>query len=404
MHSDHGDASSKVKEEQDSHVGDASSKSSDEKEEHPQNSLPKVTEEEEEHLRDASFHMKTEDEFSQSDSASPFGNPVDKPQGIPPTEEDDNDDVQIIENNDDQVSNSSNQLVLYDPALTNSTRVIEPVPEVPPQYHQSQPFPFRNYTQNHQSRVLPAVGAFTVQCANCFKWRLIPSKEKYEEIRESILQEPFVCESAREWRPDISCDDPADINQDGSRLWAIDKPNISQPPPGWQRLLRIRGEGSTKFADVYYAAPSGKRLRSMVEVQKYLEDHPEYLSAGVNMSQFSFQIPKPLQENYVRKRPKTVAPAPVLSMSRPLEPTEVNPLSWAGPVTGSELQLSNHGRLPNSYFDGSVFQSAPSSAKKQRTKSLAKHASGSNNSMYNQPEFRGEEPPPSRNGLPYGHL
>ncbi|KAI3951173.1 hypothetical protein MKW98_028577 [Papaver atlanticum] len=157
----------------------------------------------------------------------------------------------------------------------------------------------------------------------------------------------------------------ADINQDGSRFWAIDKLNISQPPPGWQRLLRIRGEGSTKFADVF------------------LDDHPEYLSAGVTMSQFSFQIPKPLQVNYVRKRPKTVAPTPGFSMSRPLEPTEVNPLSWTGPVTGTELQLSNDGRLPKAYYDGSVFQSAPSSAKKQRTKSLAKHTSGSNNSMYN---------------------
>ncbi|KAI3914609.1 hypothetical protein MKW92_003133 [Papaver armeniacum] len=401
MHSDHGDASAKVKEEQDSHVGDASLKSSEEKEEHPQNPFPKVTEEDEEHPQDTSFHLKTEDEFNQFGSASSFVNPVDKPQGSSPTEEDD--DVQIIENNDDQAANVTNQLVLYDPAVTNSTRDIEPVPEVPPQYHQSQHFSYRNYTQNSQSRVLPAVGAFTVQCANCFKWRLIPSKEKYEEIRESILQEPFVCESAREWRPDISCDDPADINQDGSRLWAIDKPNISQPPPGWQRLLRIRGEGSTKFADVYYAAPSGKRLRSMVEVQKFLDDHPEYLSAGVTMSQFSFQIPKPLQENYVRKRPKTVAPAPGFSMSRPLEPTEVNPLSWAGPVTGTELQLSNDGPLPKAYYDGPVFQSAPPSAKKQRTKSLAKHTSGSNNNPM-QPEFREEESPPSRNGLPFGHL
>lgn len=31
-------------------------------------------------------------------------------------------------------------------------------------------------------------------------------------------------------------------------------------------------------------------------------EHPEYARAGVKMSQFSFQIPKPLQENYVRKR------------------------------------------------------------------------------------------------------
>ncbi|XP_020596323.1 methyl-CpG-binding domain-containing protein 2-like [Phalaenopsis equestris] len=110
--------------------------------------------------------------------------------------------------------------------------------------------PLNSATPNPSSRALPSVGAFTVQCASCFKWRLIPTKEKYEQIRESILQVPFVCERAREWRPDISCEDPPDILQDGSRLWAIDKPNIAQPPPGWDRQLRIRGEGGTRFADV----------------------------------------------------------------------------------------------------------------------------------------------------------
>lgn len=110
--------------------------------------------------------------------------------------------------------------------------------------------PLNSEALNPSNRSLPSVGAFTVQCASCFKWRLIPTKEKYEQIRESILQIPFVCERAREWRPDISCDDQPDILQDGSRLWAIDKPNIAQPPPGWDRQLRIRGEGGTRFADV----------------------------------------------------------------------------------------------------------------------------------------------------------
>lgn len=146
---------------------------------------------------------------------------------------------------DDQPNkDSSKQLVLYDP-VANGAGAIEHIPE--PVHYQPPRRPFQ------PSRALPSVGAFTVQCANCFKWRLIPTKEKYEEIREHILEQPFYCETAREWRPDVSCEDPADINQDGSRLWAIDKPNIAQPPIGWQRLLRIRGEGSTKFADVYVA-------------------------------------------------------------------------------------------------------------------------------------------------------
>lgn len=142
----------------------------------------------------------------------------------------------------------SNQLVLYDDPAKNGNNTIELVPD-PLQCEP--PLRPKNKPSSSTPRILPAVGAFTVQCASCFKWRLIPTKEKYEEIREHILEQPFVCEKAREWRPDVSCDDPEDISQDGSRVWAIDKPSIAQPPAGWQRLLRIRGEGSTKFADMY---------------------------------------------------------------------------------------------------------------------------------------------------------
>ena len=143
-----------------------------------------------------------------------------------------------------EIRDASKQLVLYDPTA-NGTVASDSTPTGPTKCR-TPPYP-----RFSSSRVLPSVGAFTVQCANCFKWRLIPTKEKYEEIREHILENPFVCETAREWRPAISCDDPTDLTQDGSRLWAIDKPNIAQPPPGWQRLLRIRGEGSTKFADMF---------------------------------------------------------------------------------------------------------------------------------------------------------
>jgi len=100
-------------------------------------------------------------------------------------------------------------------------------------------------------KVLPVVGAFAVQCHYCSKWRLIPTEKKYEEIREHNLQHPFVCEKAREWQHDISCVDPEDVSQDDSMIWAIDKPEIPQTPDGWQRLLQIRGEGSSQFADMY---------------------------------------------------------------------------------------------------------------------------------------------------------
>ncbi|XP_030493433.2 methyl-CpG-binding domain-containing protein 2 [Cannabis sativa] len=242
---------------------------------------------------------------------------------------------------------ASKQMVLYDPVANDNnsnTSAIVTVPEPPPYQPRKEKRFFGS--SNQPSRALPSVGAFTVQCASCFKWRLIPTKEKYEEIREHILEQPFFCETARQWRPDISCDDPADLNQDGSRLWAIDKPNIAQPPPGWQRLLRIRGEGSTKFADVYYAAPSGKRLRSMVEVQKYLLEHPEYTRDGVKLSQFSFQIPKPLQDNYVRKRPARLAASCDDSIGQ-LRPGVVKPLAWAAPDGSTDLHLGMPPNLPS---------------------------------------------------------
>ncbi|CAH2079481.1 unnamed protein product [Thlaspi arvense] len=183
----------------------------------------------------------------------------------------------------------------------------------------------------------PSIGAFTVQCACCFKWRLMPSMQKYEEIREKLLENPFFCEMACEWKPNMSCDVPADISQDGTRLWAIDKPSIARPPTGWQRLLRIRGEGGTKFADVYYVTPSGKKLRSNVEVQKYLNEHPEYVSEGLKLSQFSFQIPKPLQDNYVRKRPTRVVESS--DNTNTSVATEANPLTWISPEDQIASQL-----------------------------------------------------------------
>ncbi|KAL8171057.1 hypothetical protein V2J09_022861 [Rumex salicifolius] len=239
---------------------------------------------------------------------------------------------------DNRSSSVSKELVLYDPrANVTHESILAPDP-----LHCHLPVARGSAGgSNMPSRVLPSVGAYTVQCAECFKWRLIPTKAKYEEIREYILDQPFVCDAAREWKPDISCDEPPDIQQDGSRLWAIDKPSIAQSPPGWERELRIRGEGGSKFADVgnsdrvlYYIAPSGKKLRSMVEVQKYLLEHPEHIEEGVKTSQFSFQIPKPLQENYVRKRPRiTSSFNDFTSTPRALEPNGASPLPLGGPTS-----------------------------------------------------------------------
>ncbi|KAL6541171.1 Methyl-CpG binding domain [Orobanche minor] len=149
-------------------------------------------------------------------------------------------------------------------------------------------------------KVWDSVKHYVVRCANCSKWRLIPTKEKYEEIRAMMGEKLFSCETARDWRPEISCDDEADINESGNFCWAMDRPRIPQTPGGWQRILRVRAEGGTKFADVYYVAPSNKRFRSMVELSRYIDEHPEH--RGLSLSQFSFQAPVPLDENYVAKR------------------------------------------------------------------------------------------------------
>ena len=268
------------------------------------------------------------------------------------------DPVYVSSSSDDENSltndDASKQLVLYDPGTNDNTIQLSPYPL------QCKPLMRpRSKPPSSVPRVLPAVGAFTVQCASCFKWRLIPTKEKYEEIREYILQQPFVCEKAREWRPDVSCDDPEDISQDGSRIWAIDKPSIAKPPDGWRRLLHIRGEGSSKFADIYYVAPSGKKLRSMVEIQNFLADHPEYMTEGVTLSRFSFQIPKPLQENYVRKR----------SSAKLVEPERVSPLAWLSPEDGTD---SNDGRLellPYPFIESHVSGPGNRPTKKQATQS-----------------------------------
>nr|XP_024374471.1 methyl-CpG-binding domain-containing protein 1-like isoform X1 [Physcomitrium patens]XP_024374472.1 methyl-CpG-binding domain-containing protein 1-like isoform X1 [Physcomitrium patens]XP_024374473.1 methyl-CpG-binding domain-containing protein 1-like isoform X1 [Physcomitrium patens]XP_024374474.1 methyl-CpG-binding domain-containing protein 1-like isoform X1 [Physcomitrium patens]XP_024374475.1 methyl-CpG-binding domain-containing protein 1-like isoform X1 [Physcomitrium patens]PNR54854.1 len=135
-----------------------------------------------------------------------------------------------------------------------------------------------------------AVEIYAIQCNACFKWRIIPTKEKYEALREHILEQPFICVQAQEWRENSNCDDPADIdNDEPTVLWAIDKHDIPRPPEGFSRRVVLRAENAKKFADVYYSTPCGKTLRSLPQVQKYLDEHPEH---GAQITQFSFTSPK----------------------------------------------------------------------------------------------------------------
>ncbi|KAI8573694.1 hypothetical protein RHMOL_Rhmol01G0297100 [Rhododendron molle] len=177
---------------------------------------------------------REENGFSVCGFPDHLGNSIWKPIDLTSSEE-----YSAVEDNAEEGSKSSEdarkQLVIYDPAV-NGAHEIEAALD-PNEYQPRNTFPFTS-----SSVLLSSMGALTVQCANCFKWRLVPTKEKYEEIREHISEEPFSCETA---------------------------------------LYR------------YYIAPSGKRLRSMVEIQRYLLQHPEYMEAGVTMSQFSYQTPKP---------------------------------------------------------------------------------------------------------------
>ncbi|CAA7016059.1 unnamed protein product [Microthlaspi erraticum] len=131
----------------------------------------------------------------------------------------------------------------------------------------------------------------TIQCATCFKWRVVPLMEIYEEIKTHLEEEPFFCDVACQWKPEMSCEVPADISQEGTEyIWALESHLIPRPRAGWRRLTHIRGEGGLRFADMY------------------LKENPRYIIEGMKVKaqvkkDFSFKIPKPLQTDYVRKRP-----------------------------------------------------------------------------------------------------
>ncbi|KAK8952429.1 Methyl-CpG-binding domain-containing protein 4 [Platanthera zijinensis] len=144
------------------------------------------------------------------------------------------------------------------------------------------------------------VGAYAVQCEKCFKWRLIPSLEEYETIRETFIEEPWYCER----RPDITCDHPGDIEYDATRLWIIDKPNLPKPPRGTKRGLSLRRDLSK--LDVHYVMPGGKKVRSSGEVEKFLDAHPEY-EGKLSVSSFAFTPPKIL-EDMVPRNPEGKTP------------------------------------------------------------------------------------------------
>ncbi|KAF3784811.1 Methyl-CpG-binding domain-containing protein 2 [Nymphaea thermarum] len=70
-------------------------------------------------------------------------------------------------------------------------------------------------------------------------------------------------------------------------IWGIDDPiDAPEPPPGWERLLRIRNRW-------FKVAPNGKWVRSKSEVERFFTEIPEYVRESVHVNQFSFYAPKP---------------------------------------------------------------------------------------------------------------
>ncbi|KAJ3687590.1 hypothetical protein LUZ61_017253 [Rhynchospora tenuis] len=134
-----------------------------------------------------------------------------------------------------------------------------------------------------------SIGAYAVQCFRCFKWRLIPTKEDFEAIREHFTEDPWHCAKM----PNSSCDKPADIEYDTTRIWVIDRPNIPKAPANTERLVMMRKDLSKM--DIYYLMPNGKRVRGTNDVAKFLQSHPQY-KKSISISKFCFVSPKIAEE------------------------------------------------------------------------------------------------------------
>ncbi|ERN12447.1 hypothetical protein AMTR_s00025p00145840 [Amborella trichopoda] len=139
-------------------------------------------------------------------------------------------------------------------------------------------------------------GAYAVQCYKCMKWRSVGSKHEFETIRASFIEDPWYCNK----NPNVSCDDPADLEYDASRIWIIDKPNLPKPPQGFERELVLRRCYSK--IDAHYTTPTGKKVRAPSEIGKFLDSKSEYKEAGVDVSQFCFTVPKIMNDMFLRKR------------------------------------------------------------------------------------------------------
>ncbi|KAK7829742.1 methyl-cpg-binding domain-containing protein 4 [Quercus suber] len=70
-------------------------------------------------------------------------------------------------------------------------------------------------------------------------------------------------------KPDVSCENPADIEYDATRTWVIDKPNTPK-------------------------TPEGKRLRTRNEMASFIKANPEF--KDVSPLDFDFVSPKIMED------------------------------------------------------------------------------------------------------------
>ncbi|XP_074278830.1 methyl-CpG-binding domain-containing protein 4-like [Silene latifolia] len=143
-----------------------------------------------------------------------------------------------------------------------------------------------------------SVTLYAAQCVECYKWRLIDNEEEYEKTRSKLLDEPFICSK----KPNICCEDVADIEKDGSRTWVIDKPNIPQTPPGFKRKLVFTSDLSE--LEAHYVTPIGTKLSSSLDVDKYLKENPDI--EGVSVADFSFTVPEVAEDTLTMDAPETM--------------------------------------------------------------------------------------------------
>ncbi|GAB4829759.1 Methyl-CpG-binding domain protein 4 [Ancistrocladus abbreviatus] len=137
-----------------------------------------------------------------------------------------------------------------------------------------------------KSKPRGSVDIYAAQCGKCLKWRTVDSLEDYEEMRSRFTEDPFFCHK----KPNVTCDDPADIEFDSTRTWVIDKPNIPKTPDGFKREVILRRDFSK--LDAYYVTPTGKRVRTRTEVAAFIKENPRYKDA--NVDDFNFTVPKVL--------------------------------------------------------------------------------------------------------------